>query len=93
MYYSLTEIAQAAGIFFVAIGAGIYGLKKNGLVTLGKPKERRNCASTCSEHTGLVKEVRANTIRLEKMDRKLDGVARDLNEAVGFIKAKTGGNL
>ena len=93
MYYTLAEIAQAGGVFVVAIGTGIYALKKNGQITFGKPKERRSCAKTCIEHTGLIKEVRGNTIAVEKAARKLDSVAKDLNTAVGFIKAKTGGNL
>jgi hypothetical protein len=90
---SIVQVAQGAGVFFVAIGAGIYGLKKNGKITFGKNVERRKCAQTCIEHGGLVREVRMNTIALENAGTKLDAVAKDLNEAVGFIKAKTGGNL
>ena len=90
---TFAQVAQGAGIFFVAIGAGIYGLKKNGKITFGKRVERRKCVQTCVEHGGLVKEVRMNTIALERVGTKLGAVAKDLNEAVGFIKAKTGGNL
>jgi hypothetical protein len=94
MLYSLTEIAQASGVFAGAAGAVVYALKKNGKVTFGKVKERRNCAAApCNELVVLVKDVRVNTLALEKFGRKLDSVAKDLNTAVGFIKAKTGGKL
>jgi hypothetical protein len=93
MYYSLAEIAQAAGIFAGACAAVVYAFKKNGKITFGKAKERRACVKTCTEHQGLAKEVRVNTIALEKVDRKVSAMAKDLNEAVGYIKAKTGGNL
>ena len=40
MEYSLVQIAQGAGVFFVAVGAGLYGIKKNGYLTFGKPSAR-----------------------------------------------------
>lgn len=85
-HFTLPQIAQGLGIFFGALGIVGYGLKKNGKLHFGTPKERRNCAKTCPEHSGLIK-------RVENIDKKLDIVIKDLSEAVGFIKAKTGGQL
>ena len=69
--------------FFSLIAAVFYGLKKNGLVTFGRPKERRQCAKTCAEHSSLVNEVDA-------MHTKLDVVSKDVATIVGYIQGKNG---
>lgn len=91
--FTLTQVAQGLGVFLGAAGVTVYGLKKNGKIHFGTPKERRKCAKTCTEHTEFAGEVRRNTIATEKLNRKVDSMAKDLNTAVGFIKAKTGGPL
>jgi hypothetical protein len=90
---SISQLVQGLGVFLGAAGVTIYGLKKKGKIHFGTPRERRNCARTCAEHGTFAAEVRYNTIATEKLNKKLDSMAKDLNMAVGFIKAKTGGIL
>jgi len=90
---TVSQLAQGAGVLGVFLGATVYGLKKNGKIHFGTPKERRNCSRTCTEHGSFSAEVRANTLATEKLSKKVDSMSKDLNTAVGFIKAKTGGPL
>jgi hypothetical protein len=90
---TISHLAQGLGVFLGAAGVTVYGLKKNGKIHFGTPKERRTCARTCIEHNGFAKEVRNNTKATEKLSKKVDAMSKDLNTAVGFIKAKTGGYL
>ena len=80
MEYSLVQIAQGAGVFFGAVGVALYGAKKNGYLTLGKPKERRACVRVCSEHKGLVKAVEVNGVKLDRVDSKVDRILGHLGE-------------
>ena len=78
-----STLASALIGLFSLIGAVFYGLKKNGLVTFGRPKERRHCAKTCAEHPSLVKEVGA-------IHKKIDSVGVDVARIVGYIQGKNG---
>lgn len=83
--FSLSEIAQGAGIFFGAFGVVVYGLKKNGLLTFGKPRERRNCAGVCGEHAGLVNAIQNNTEALRVNNKKLDSVDGKVDRILGRL--------
>jgi hypothetical protein len=94
---TVTLFATGAGAFFTVIGAGVYALKKNGLITFGKPKERRNCVRLCSEHANLVRAVEANTRttaraveKLDQTNENISTVKSQLSQLVGYIKGKDG---
>ena len=85
MEFSLPQIAQGAGLFFGALGVAVYGLKKNGKIHFGMPKERRNCVRLCSEHTGLVNAIENNTQAQAINNEKLDGVASKVDKILGHL--------
>jgi hypothetical protein len=94
MAIELNQIAAGAGIFFGVIGAFVYGLKKNGFITFGKPKERRDCPKFCDEHSGVILGIEQNTIALVKVDAKLDIMHKEISdyngnvrEIIGYLRA------
>ena len=87
MEYSLVQIAQGAGVFFGAMGVAVYGAKKNGFLTFGKPKERRSCVRVCNEHAGLVagaehtaEMLKDNSVKLDVVDSKVDRILGHLGK-------------
>jgi hypothetical protein len=59
----------------------VYGLKKRGLVTFGKPKERRSCAQQCPDHPVLVSAI--SNLKEEQVEIKL--VQKETNKTLGSI--------
>lgn len=100
MEYSLTQVLQGAGGFFGAMGVIVYALKKNGVLTIGKPKERRNCVRVCSQHSGLVGAIDHNTeitkqtvVKIDHAVEEIGQVNKNLSEIKGFIKGSGKGGL
>ena len=85
MEYSLVQIAQGAGVFVGALGVAVYGAKKNGLLTFGKPKERRSCVRLCNEHAGLVKGIELNLVAINENAKKLDSVDGKVDRILGHL--------
>ena len=85
MEFSLIQIAQGVGVFFGAMGVAVYGVKKNGYLTFGKPKERRSCVRLCNEHAGLVLGVEHTAALLEKNSTKLDSVDSKVDRILGHL--------
>ena len=79
------QIAQGAGVFFGAMGVAVYGAKKNGFLTFGKPKERRSCVRVCNEHAGLVAGAEHTAKLLEKNSIKLDSVDSKVDRILGHL--------
>lgn len=50
----------AAGIG-TAIGGAMLALKKSGLITFGRPAERRDCAKKCADHERVVMDAAMTT--------------------------------
>jgi len=96
---NLTEIAGAI-IGAMALVAG-FVLKQKGLITFGKPVERRNCVKRCDEHSEVIKDAalvsqRVETLKerqitvLEKVTAIEHNVAKIdhcLAELVGYLRA------
>jgi len=102
--FTLIEVAQGTAVFVAVLGGVVYALKKNGKITFGNSRERRSLPDVCSAHTGLVEVIKQNKQVLKEsidlnreetklVSRRLDTIQQDLATAVGWIKAKTGGNL
>lgn len=87
--FSLPEIATAIVGFFFFCGLVGYGLKKNGLLTFGKPTERRNCG-TCPEHDGLTGQVTSLNTKVDSLDEKIDTVVTGISSIEGFLQGRDG---
>ena len=78
---TLTPETIVAGA--IGVGGVIIALKNFGLVTFGKPVERRKCAELCGAHEALEHKV------LE-MDGKLDRVCEGVGRIEGFLQGRNG---
>jgi hypothetical protein len=78
-------IGSGVVVFFMILGAAVYPLKKNGLITFGKPKERRNCAKVCTEHSGLVEAIDNSTKVQSETNDKLDLVISNVDRILGAM--------
>jgi hypothetical protein len=95
------QIGGGAAIIGAMVGGAIMALKKCGLVTFGRPAERRSCpgevSKICGDHKVMKADIEAIKInseaRLEKLnliDGKLDGVDRQLAQVIGYLQGRNG---
>jgi hypothetical protein len=101
MTVTLTPDQIASGLvgFFSLSGAVIYGLKKRGLLTIGKCEERRSCPSkldeVCGDHRQLLTDVatlKTTTADLKEDSgvqlEKLNQICNDISELNGYLRGK-----
>ena len=86
-------IVSVTTAIVTGIGAGIYGLKKNGFITFGKAKERRNCAGTCAEHHHVVAGIQNLEKNQEHLMEKVDEVVGEVRFIAGYIKGQHGNDV
>lgn len=61
-------------------------LKKSGLITFGKPVERRQCITRiCDEHKALEKDIGHIKEDVTVIKQNQGGIARDLNQLIGKV--------
>jgi hypothetical protein len=95
------SIGGIAAIVGAVLGGAIMTLKKCGLITFGRPAERRSCpgevSKICGDHKVMKSDIEAIKInseaRLEKLnliDGKLDGVDRQLAQVIGYLQGRNG---
>lgn len=77
----------AAGIG-TAVGGAILALKKSGLITFGKPAERRDCAKKCSEHEKIVRDAAMATAEAKTTSENLKGDIAEIKENILRIEEK-----
>ena len=93
-----TEIIGGAVFVFGIIGTTI--AKYKGLITFGKPVERRSCSAVCGEHNALisdmtnissdVSELRQGQVDSYKLLRELNGKVERL---IGYQAGAHGQNI
>ena len=85
MEYSITVNQAIYAIVAIAspMGAIAYALKKKGLITFGKPEERRKCSQVCLSHDELTKDIK-------KIDEKVDIISNDVAAIKGYLKGRNG---
>ena len=98
---TLTLSPEQIGAILAAFGGAGVVLKKCGLLTFGKPTERRKCPGEvqkiCGDHLVMkadIESIKENSkARLEKLnqlDGKLDAVATGVDRIIGYLQGKNG---
>lgn len=92
-----TEIASAFVALVTLASAIVYGLKKNGLLTIGKAPERRKeppCKGYCGEHSTLsqnvailIHDVDGIKASAKETKRFNEAIAKDLNQLIGTVNS------
>jgi hypothetical protein len=94
-------IGGAAAVVGAVLGGAVVVLKKCGLVTFGKPTERRSCpgevTKICGDHMVMkqdIESIKINSVsRLEKLnqiDTKLDAVSEQVAQISGYLQGRNG---
>jgi hypothetical protein len=94
----VVEVVSFTAAFFCAVGAG---LKKAGLLTIGRGSERRSCPGEvkkiCGDHMVMKQDIEAikinSTARLEKLNSiadKQDGMDAKLDGVAEHLSAISG---
>lgn len=71
-----------------AIGGAILALKKSGLITFGRPTERRDCAKKCSDHERVVRDAAMATAEAKATTENIKGDIADIKENILRIEEK-----
>lgn len=64
------------------VGGAVLALKKSGLITFGKPAERRDCARKCADHERVVMEAKMT-------NETLKGDISDIREDIKRLEEKS----
>lgn len=91
--FTLPQISGAATVFFTLCVAAGYVLKKSGLLTFGKPVERRDCQRKCQDHDHLIKVVEDIRKTQKSSEKRMDRMDRNLSEVIGYIHGKNGAHI
>jgi hypothetical protein len=88
MTITLTPDQIVSGLvgFFTVSGAVVYGLKKNGIVSFGTPKERRKCGDPCPEHKQVIESIAVLFNKFDGIDKKLDTVSETVQHIAGYLE-------
>jgi hypothetical protein len=92
------EVVAATSAFFGAVGVG---LKKAGLLTLGRPTERRQCSTeigkVCIDHKSMKADIEvikqnsdARLRKLEKVEGTVNDVKSGVDRIIGYLQGKNG---
>jgi len=87
MGFTITPEIVVGGLS--VIGGAILALKKSGLITFGRPAERRDCARKCSEHEQVVKDAAMATLEARAAASNLKEDIVEIRENIKRIDEKS----
>ena len=68
------------------VGAVLLILKRSGYVTLGQPKERRDCARKCAEHEQVVGEAKRISEKFQSQQEQSGKDLQDLKASIHELR-------
>lgn len=71
------------------IGGAVIALKKSGLITFGRPAERRDCARKCAEHESVVKDAAMATLEARTAASNIKEDIADIRDNIKRIEEKS----
>lgn len=71
-----------------ALGGAVLAMKKSGLITFGKPAERRDCAKRCSDHERVVKDAAMTTTEAKATTENIKNDIAEIKENIIRIEEK-----
>ena len=72
-----------------ALGGAVLALKKSGLITFGRPSERRDCAKKCADHEQIVKDAAMATQEARNTSENLKGDIADIKDDIKRMQEKS----
>ena len=95
--FTLQQVLTGGFGFCILIGsAGIF-LKRQGLITFGKPVERRDCAtrmsSVCSEHGKLSADITELKSSVREQGDNIKEIKGSVDRMLGYLEGRNGTRL
>lgn len=87
MAISITPEIVVGGLS--VIGGTIIALKKSGLITFGRPQERRDCARKCAEHEDVVRRAAMATQEAKATSENLKEDIADIRDDIKRLESKS----
>lgn len=72
-----------------ALGGAVLALKKSGLITFGRPSERRDCAKKCADHERVVMEAAMATQEARATADNLKDDIADIKNDIKSLQEKS----
>ena len=95
--FTLQQVLTGGFGFCILIGSAGMFLKKQGLITFGRPVERRDCAtrtpSVCSEHNKLATDITDLKISVRDQGEVLQDVKSSVDRMLGYLEGRNGTRL
>ncbi len=95
--FTLQQVLTGGFGFCILIGSIGVILKKQGLITLGKPVERRECAtrmsSVCSEHGKLSSDIAELKTSVHDQCEVMQEVKGSVDRMLGYLEGRNGAKL